>query len=190
MWYSTEMSWIKRHSVLVSIVVFLIGVNVLYYFINPSELVEIIGVHNTYLVAFLIAAIGGLSTLTGAVLYTALGTFAAGGAQPFILGLAGGLGIFISDTIFFHLARLGRESVPEKWEKWIGRITSFMKRFPKKAVLVFIFLYIGLSPLPNDILMIALVLGGYQYKEIWHVLLAGSITIAMIITHIGNVWFV
>lgn len=188
--YAAYMRSIRKHSILVSVVVFLVLVNVLYFFIQPDELVDSIGVHNTYLVAFLIAAIGGLSTITGTVLFTALATFAAGGSDPLLLGLVGGAGIFISDSIFFYLATLGRRSVPEKWESWIGRIDTFVKRFPRPAVLTFVFLYLGFSPLPNDLLMLGLVLGGYRYREIVPALLLGSITIALIVTHIGGAWFV
>lgn len=183
------MQWVRKHYVLVGIVLFLIALNVLFYFIGPDRIVEYIGIRNTYLVVFAIAAIGGLSTVTGTVLYSSIATFAAGGSSPLLLGLAGGAGIFISDSIFFYLAKRGRESVPEKWGHWIERIQRFVDRYPLWIILLATFLYLGFSPLPNDLLMIALALAGIKYRQLIIPLLPGSITIALLTAYFGNLWF-
>ena len=182
------MQWVRRHPVLLSIGLFLIAFNVLYYFFSPRDIVAYVGVENTYVVTFLVAAIGGLSTLTGAVLYTAIATFAAGGSMPWLLGITGGLGIFISDSIFFHLARIGREHVPDEWEPWVMKIQNIIQRYPRRLVLLLAYLYLGFSPFPSDLLMITLALGGYRYRTLAPVLLAGSITIAFLIAYFGNLW--
>lgn len=178
----------RRHYVLVSIGAFFVALNVFFYFYSPADLVAVVGINNTYLVTFAIAATGGLSTLTGTVLYVAIATFAAGGATPWLLGLFGGAGIFVSDSVFYLLARLGRESVPRKWEPWIDKVHTFVQSHPEWLVLFFMYLYLSFAPLPNDILMIALVLGGYRYRQIAPVLFVGSMTIAMIAAYFGTLW--
>lgn len=187
--YNEHMQWIKRHSVFVSVVLFLITLNVLFYFVGAEQIVAYIGIHNTYLVVFAVAAIGGLSTVTGTVLYTSIATFAAGGSSPFLLGIAGGIGIMISDSIFFYLAKRGRESVPEKWNGWISKLEGYVQKYPRWIVLLGVYLYLAFSPLPNDILMVALVMTGFRYREIIIPLIPGSITIALITAYFGNLWF-
>lgn len=183
------MVWIKRHLALTAIILFFIALNVFFYFVSPDTIVEYVGVRNSYAITFIIAAIGGLSTVTGTVLFSTIATFAAGGSNPTLLGIIGGLGIFISDSIFFHLAQLGRQFVPNKWEGWIGKMHQFVQSYPLWLVLLLVYLYISFIPLPNDILMVALVLGGYQYRYVAPILLVGSISIALVIAHLGILWF-
>lgn len=182
------MKWFKRHYILLLVLLFLVAINTLFYFIGPKEIVEHIGVKNSYAITFVIATIGGLSTLSGTILFTTIATFAAGGSNLLLLGMLGGIGIFISDSIFFYLAQLGRQFVPSNWEKLLGRIEHLVQRYPRWLVLIFVFFYLGLTPLPNDILMLALVLGGYSYRLLWPVLLAGSLSIALITAFIGVLW--
>ena len=72
---------------------------------------------------FLIAALGGLNSVTGGVLYTSIATFAAGGASPWLLGLVAGVGITIGDIIMFTLLRTGVKSLNERAQPYrIGSI--------------------------------------------------------------------
>lgn len=171
------------------IVLFIIAVNVVFYFYGPDQIVRTLGVRNTYLIAFGTAAIGGLSTATGVVMFTLIASFAAGGATPWLLGVCGGLGIFVSDSVFFWLAQVGRESMPPKWKRWIARIHHWMHTRPKWLVMTAVYLYLGLTPFPSDLIMIVLVLGKYRYRSIVPVLLAGSLTIATLTAYIGHSWW-
>jgi len=182
------MRWLRGHYVLVLVLIFLLALNVFFYFISPEVIVEYVGVKSSYTITFVIATIGGLSTFTGPILFTTIATFAAGGSNLLLIGLLGGLGIFISDSIFFHLARLGRRFVPTGWEKGLNRIESLVQRYPRWLVLIFVFIYISMTPLPNDILMLALVLGGYLYRHIVLVLFAGSLSIALLTAYLGVLW--
>jgi len=180
--------WFRRHYVLVLVLIFLAVVNVFFYFVNPDVIVDYVGVKSSYTITFVIATIGGLSTFTGPVLFTTIATFAGGGSNPLLLGIIGGMGIFISDSIFFHLTQLGYKHVPENWEKWLDRIKIFMQKYPRWLLLVFVYLYISFTPLPNDILMLALVFGGYLYRQVVFVLLAGSLSIALVTAYLGVLW--
>ena len=179
----------KKHALFIALIILLICWTVFLLFIDPAEIVSFIGLENTYLAAFLIAAFGGLSTITGTSFFIAIATFAAGGASPFLLGIFGGLGIFISDTIFFMVARRG----VEEFSGSSGRISQFIlkhiEKLPPSALYLFIYLYLGFSPLPNDILMIALAFTGMSYKRLALVLLAGDITIATMIAIFGKTVF-
>lgn len=158
----------------------------LVFIISPEEIVSAIGVQNTYLVVFLLATIGGLSTVTGTSLFAALATFASGGADPWLLGLVGGLGIFISDSVFFLVAHHGARALPKKPNGIRDRLAHTFKRIPQWALAGGVYAYVGITPLPNDILMGALALARIPYRSIVVPLLAGSITIALLTAHIGE----
>lgn len=151
------------------------------------EIVNYIGVENTYLVSFLLAVFGGLSTVTGVSFFVSVATFASGGANPFLLGLFGGLGIFISDSIFFLVARYGVRILERKAKPISLWLISKMEKVSLNTILVGVYLYIGLTPLPNDLLMIALALMGMPFKRLAPVLMAGGITIVFLTAYFGEI---
>ena len=180
----------KRNcTIFFTIVSLFILFNLIFFFVGPEKIVQFVGVENTYLLIFLIATIGGLSTFTGAFLFGSIATFAAGGAVPILLGIFGGLGIFVSDSIFYFLAFYGKKAIPEKWDSEIKKIEYWVEKRPSWLVLFLIYIYIGFTPLPNDVLMIILAISGYTYKKIVITLLLGSLTIATITACFGSVWF-
>lgn len=184
-----NLNWILRHYRLLGVAALIAAVNVIFFFIGPGQVVDYIGAHNVYIVAFLIAAVGGMSSFTAATYVTSIVTFTAGGADPVLIGLSGGIGIFISDSIFFALVRYGRESVPVKWKRAIDRMTERARTLPRFAVMLGTYAYQGLLPLPTDILMFALAFAGYQYRTIALPLFLGSITLSLLIAHFGSLWF-
>ena len=177
----------KNYYLFGTVILFIVLISLVFFFFNPEEIVAQVGVKNTYLVVFLISAIGGLSTLTGGAVFTTIATFAAGGASSLGLTLAGGAGIFISDSIFYFLVQYGLKSIPTTWENSIEKMRKWIVRHPDWMVLLGTYIYISFTPLPNDLLMIGLVIGGYSYKKIVWVLLAGSLTVAFLTTYLGNV---
>ena len=178
----------KSYFVLAAIALVIIALNALFTVIDPNRIVEYIGVRNAYAIVFIVGAIGGLSSFTGGAYFTTLATFGAGVSSPLLLGLVGGLGIFISDTIFFYLAHYGRKSIPEKWSRTIETWSKKARTSPMWLVLLSVYIYIGFTPLPNDLLMLLLVVAGFTYRQLWPVFLLGSVTIATIVAHFGNIF--
>ena len=184
--HEMSMQWIKQHYTLITILVFLVVLNGFFYFHNPQDIVERIGIRNTYVLSFCIAAIGGLSTVTGTVLYSALVTFAAGGSAPWLLGISGGLGIFVSDSIFFFLARLSVQHIPKDKKKWVYKIQKLVSKYPVWKMLIVVYAYLGFLPLPNDILMIALAMTNITYSKLCPIILLGSISFALVTSQFGS----
>jgi hypothetical protein len=147
-------NWVKKYWVLALIILILSGWMIFLYFVGPEEVVEYIGVENTYLAAFLLAVFGGISAVTGFSFFAAVATFSAGGANIFLLGIFGGLGVFISDTIFYIIARRAVKVLEEKQNRFLIWLTKKIRQLPLWLALVFVYLYLGFTPLPNDILMI------------------------------------
>lgn len=177
---------IKKHYIIAIAVLFIAIWAITLIFISPDEIINEIGVQNAYIIIFLLAVIGGLSTLTGTSFFVTLATFANGGADPLLLGLIGGLGIFISDSVFFFLANQGVKVFDKKENSFRSKILKSIEKVPHWLMGIFVFVYVGFSPLPNDILMIGLALGKVKYRKVALAILAGSFSISLITAFIGG----
>lgn len=180
--------FIAHHKGLVLAVLALLSFNLIFLVASPEEIVNYIGVDNTYFTLFLIASIGGVNIFTSGILYGSIATFAAGGASPLLLALAGGAGIAVGDSLIFLLFRYGfKESSPDM-EHRIEKLRLKLERFPRFVQYLFIFVYLAFTPLPNDILMFTLAVLRFQFIKIFPFILAGGIFIAYFTATIGNRW--
>lgn len=135
---------------------FLIGWLALLVTTGPQFVVDLVGTENAYAIAFLFAALGGFSSLTAGPFYAAIGTFAAGGADPLILGALAGTGITIGDSLFFYLGRFGLTRTRLDKNLLVARLRSWLLRVPEWSLPLATLGYTALTPLPNDVLMVAL----------------------------------
>lgn len=164
--------------------------NLFFFWIGPTEILDRLGTNQAYLTVFLIGAIGGVSAFTSSIFYTTVFGFAAGGLNPFLLGLVGGIALFISDSVFFYLISLGKRVTENSYGRIFKKIESFVARAPKQLVLLFVFLYLGFTPFPNDILILALVLGGYTYRSVAPIMLVATIVLITIFAHTGGLFLI
>lgn len=169
----------------VILILVLIGIGL--YIVPPHELVQRIGVENSYLVGFLIALFAGVSSFTGSAAYATVAALAQGGADPIILGIVAGIGLFLSDTIFYALIYKGFESVSDT-SPFYAKLQRTLSTVPVWLALSVVYLYTAFTPLPNDLLLIALLAVGYSYRVFAPVLLAGAITLMLLLTHVGLMW--
>ena len=154
--------FLTKYGRLLGVILILAGVGAALYLIPPAELVQAIGVENTYLVTFLITLFAGVSSFTGTAAYATVAALAEGGGNPVILGLLGGLGLFLSDSIFYFIIWKGIESVRDTGG-FFRKLERVISKVPAWLGLVIVYLYTGFTPLPNDLLLLALLLGGYRY---------------------------
>lgn len=151
----------------------------------PSEIIVKLGVRNTYIILFLIAAIGGSSLITSSSYYIVIPILAVAGLNPLLLGLFGGVGLTIGDSIYFYLGSKGKEASPEKFDRKLERIHKFIEGRPKWFTTTFIYVYAGFTPLPNDVMTFFLGLSGYSYKKMILPLVIGNMTGSMILAYLG-----
>lgn len=174
------------------IVALLAGWALFFHFYPVDELVNDIGIQNTYFVAFMLAVIGGFSSITGTSVYAALVALAHAGVNPLVLGLVGGLGLFVSDSIFYFVLVKMRSiitHITDRWDRWFRRIWKLVYRMPKWVVYGVIFLYAAFSPLPNDIILAVLALSNYSYRQFAPFLFLGDVTVALMLTYFGGtIW--
>jgi len=170
------------------ILLLLLGWALFFHYYPVEELVADIGIQNTYFAAFMFSVIGGFSFVTGTSLYAALIALAHGGVNPYALGAIAGLGIFISDSLFYFVATQMRSviiNITHKWERIFRRIWKIIYRMPTWMVYAGIFCYAAFVPMPNDILLAVLALSGYSYREFALFFFAGDVVMAMLLTTIS-----
>lgn len=167
------------------IIVVIIGWALFFRYIPPEEFVSMIGVQNSYLIAFSLAVICGFTSLTGATFYITLAALAHGGASPLVLGLIGGIGLCISDAIFFYFISKGTHVIHRHWGGLATRIMYWMDTSPQWAVPLFIFGYSAFVPIPNDIVLVTLAVGRRPFKKIAPYLFVGDIVSTLLISYLS-----
>ncbi len=171
------------------IILLLVGWALFFHYYPVDKLVSDIGIQNTYIAAFMLAVIGGFSFVTGTSLYAALIALAHGGVNPLVLGSIGGLGLFVSDSLFYLLAAKMRfviVHITSTWERLFRRIWKWIYRMPPWIVYAGIYCYAAFMPIPNDILLAVLALSGYSYREFAVFLFLGDITMTLMLTNISG----
>lgn len=171
---------------LAGLVAFLIAWGIVLHRVGAQGIVDRIGVRNGYLIVFLMASAGGLSAATSVPLYATLATFAAGGLEPLLLGLAAGTGLSIGDSLFFLVGLEGRRAATGRLEERLKRLTAWFERRPDWALRLAVFAYAGFTPFPNDVMMVTLAASGVRYRLILPSLIAGNLTLATLVALFGE----
>ena len=183
---SIEKYKIRNYIVFALVTLFIISWSILLYQVGPQQIVDLLGVNNSYLLMFAMTLFGGLSTFTAPTFYAVLITLALGGLNPFLLGIVAGLGMTISDSAFFYFGMKGRDVLSGRWEERVGRLKEWFDAKPSWAAPILVFLYTGFSPFPNDPLMIGTALASVSYRRIVPFLFLGNSTFATIIAFVAS----
>lgn len=176
----TKKKWLQYGS-FVLILLVLVSVGVTLAFISPDEIVEMIGVENSYWVIFLVALLGGVSSFTSTSFFATFATFAAGGSNPFILAALGAIGMMAGDTVFFYLGVRGREALLSQHEGRVKKFKDWLKKRPKWMIPLIVYIYNGFTPLPADVLMVTLALIEYPFRKIVIPMVLGHLTLLTIL---------
>lgn len=174
-------SIIKKISIAIFIAFIISGT--LYTLIyGPQELINTIGIKNGYIAIFILATTSGFSSLTAFGFYSTVATFSLAGLNPLIVGILGGLGVTIGDSVFFYLGIKGRKLVKGNFKNILIKSSNFIEKSNKITVSIIIFLYSMFAPLPNDILGIVLALSKYPFKYYLPIILIGNIVYITLIS--------
>jgi hypothetical protein len=152
------------------------------FFIDVELFIETIGLKNAYASLFLVAVVTGTSFLTSASFYAIFLSYAASGVlDPYLMGIIGGLGMSVGDSIFFLVARKSVSIMKIENNKFYMKVYKFIARLPHWGVYLFTFGYAAFAPTPNDILMITLGLLKFKYSRIIPIIILGNITLLVLI---------
>jgi membrane protein DedA with SNARE-associated domain len=155
-----------------------------------------LGVKNGYIIMFLVALFGGVSSL-GAVAYvTTLLTLASGGLEPLYLGLASGLGVSVGDTIYFYLGKHGIRKYVVEYEaryprikRWVESATSWLDKTSNIKTFFGIYALTAFTPTPNDLIAILCGLANRPYTITISALVLGNMTHTFLIASFGRILF-
>ena len=178
--------WLKFYGPFILVALIIIGWAIFFHFISPAEIVEKIGIKNAYIVIFILAVVCGFSSITGTTFYVAVAALAKGGANPLILGIIGGIGLCISDSLFYFVLGKGNKIIDKHWGKISKFIKKWIRKMPNWVVYPFVYLYSAFAPIPNDIMLITLSVADTPFKKIALFLFAGDITSTIILAHLSD----
>jgi len=160
------------------ILTFILAWSLMFYFIGPLIIIDNIGIQNSYIFLFFAGIFSGISLFFSAPYYETLSAFSSIGLNFIILGIIGGVGLTIGDSIYYYFGKKGEEELTGKIHQ---KILKFSKWLVERKYLVPIvsFLYFGFTPFPNGFLIIPLGLSEYPYKKLLIPLLIGNIALSI-----------
>jgi hypothetical protein len=176
--------WLSQYKTVIFVVLALGGWSALFYLIPATTIGESVGIQNSYIVAFGISLVAGFSVFTGTAAYAAVIEFSRGGANPLYLGLISGIGLFLSDSIFYILVMRGRKFMQTRFKDRLEKFHRIFERVPDMLVYVAIFLFCAFGPIPNDVILAGLMVTGYEYKKFWPALLLGDVTFMLFLSYL------
>lgn len=157
-----------------------------FYFFSPETFIDYIGIEYAYVVIFLIALVCGFSSVTGSAFYVAIVTLSTHGANTLLLGLAGGVGLALSDGLFFYVLTVGVKHLDTSKSWLIQKIRLVVHAVPSWALGMSIYIYCALSPIPNDVMLAALACSGIHGRSIAPYVFLGDISSALLWAYIGT----
>lgn len=155
----------RAASFLLFVIVFVLTWGYFLSRIDPDMIVAFFGLENTYSIMFVIALLGGISSISGPLIYTTLATFAFGGSHSLLLGVVCGFGVFLSDMFFYVLALQGGVLVPSRIRVRFQKIYLKLEKKRSWAIPYLIIVYTGFSFLPTDLLILTMALSHYSLRK-------------------------
>jgi len=162
-----------------------LGWTIMLFYFAPKELVEQIGVSNSYLIVFLVAVIGAFSSFTTFSAYPVIVTMAAGKLDPLLLGVVAGIGLAIGDTFFYYFGVSARGVASKKLKNWLSNTLKWLKKKSDHFIQLFIFGYVGFTPFPNNILTGLLALSKYPYRKVALPLILGDLVLPIVAAYLS-----
>ena len=169
----------------VILLLFFIAWYVFIYNIPSTEIVELIGINNGYLLTFFASLLGGTFILVPFPYHLIVFTLASGGLNPFLLGIFAGTGILIGDSTSYFIGYTGREIVTGKLQLFFKRLYDWCLDKPKWILPTFLYIYSSVIPIPNDLIIVPLGFARYPYTRIVIPLWLGAITFNTLLAFAG-----
>lgn len=179
----------KKYLGFFSFLLILVAGIIIISYIGPQKIVNELGVRNSFIGYFLISAVGGVSSLTSSSYYILTYALGAAGLSPLLLGIIGGIGVSIGDSLFYYIGNKGEDVAPQKISKRTEKISNIINKKPNWVGTGAIYLYTGFTPLPNDILTVPLGFLKYPYKRLIIPLVLGNITATTIIAYLASIGY-
>jgi membrane protein YqaA with SNARE-associated domain len=149
------------------LLLFFISFSFLFYYYSPEKIINFIGVENAYILMFILALVGGMTTFSGVPYHVILIMLASGGLNPFYIGLSSSFGVMLGDTTSYYVGYSGGHIVPKKIQNNLQKFCSYCLSHPRILPIAFL-LYGSLVPLSNDFIVISMGLARFPF---WRVMI-------------------
>lgn len=174
----------KKYLPRIVFLTFFLSFSALFYFSSPEQIISFIGAENGYVIMFVLALIGGLTTFSGVPYHLVLVTLAAGALNPLLLALCTAVGVILGDTTSYYIGYGGKDIIPEKIQRYLHRLFAFGQKHPRLLPLFF-FLYGALTPFSNDFIVISAGLARYPFKKVMAPLALGNLVFNFMVAYFG-----
>lgn len=144
----------KRLVVFLIVLAIFLAWSLLLYTISPEEIVQRIGLHNSYLVLFFMALLGGTSIFLPFPYYLFTISFGAAGLNPLLLGICAGIGTLIGDTTSYYVAYHAGKVAPRKYSLVFQKVFDWATRRNPIIFSLLVFFYASIVPLPDDLITV------------------------------------
>ncbi|MBI2035738.1 MAG: hypothetical protein HYT12_03600 [Candidatus Liptonbacteria bacterium] len=140
-----------------------------YFFVfsTPERIIEMVGVNNAYMLIFVLAFLGGLTTFSGLPYHLLLITLATGGLKPSLLGISAAAGVMLGDSTSYYVGYHGGAIAPQGIQKFFKQAYFFSSRHQIMLPL-FCLAYGSLVPFSNDFITISAGIARYPF---WRVMI-------------------
>jgi membrane protein YqaA with SNARE-associated domain len=161
-----------------------VGSGLLFASIPTETIIAYVGIERAPLLMFLLGVIGGMSTFTGIPYHLVLMGLAAGGATPWLLGVATAAGVMVGDSTTYALSRQAKQVVSGRLASWLTDVSHVLARHPRLLTPALV-LYGTISPFSNDFVVASLTLMGISYRRIIIPLTIGNMLYNITLAYVG-----
>lgn len=144
-----------------------------FFYITPTELINFIGIKNAYILMYVIALLGGMTTFNTVPYIPLLLLLASAGVNPLLLGLSSAFGVITGDAFSYFIGKQGAAIFPQKIRTLFMSIKNFAQKHPKLFPVI-CFLYGSISPLSNDFISIPAGMARISYIRVMIPLALGN----------------
>jgi hypothetical protein len=178
----------RRYLVPALVLTVFIGCGLLFASIPTDTIIAYVGIDRAPLLMFILGMIGGLSTFTGIPYHLVLMGLAAGGATPWLLGIATASGVMVGDSTTYLFSRQAKQAVTGRVERWLADVAVVLARHPRLLTPA-LMLYGTMSPFSNDFIVASLTLMGFSYRRIIIPLTIGNMVYNITLAYLGYYFY-
>jgi membrane protein DedA with SNARE-associated domain len=161
----------------VALLPFSIGVivsMVFFFFVDANSVVDYIGLQNAYILMYVMAALGGMTTFNTIPYFSIILILATAGVNPIFLGLASAGGVITGDSFSYLTGKQGALLLPRRLCNLFVKIHELATEYPKSFPFVCL-LYGCISPLSNDFITIPAGMAKIPYWRVMFPLGVGNV---------------
>ncbi len=152
-----------------------VTISILFFFyLDAHSIVDYIGLQNAYVLMYVVATVGGMTTFNTIPYFSIILILASAGVNPVLLGLSSAFGVMTGDSFSYLVGNQGATIIPDSLRSLFTKIYSWAIAHPKLFPIVCL-LYGTVSPLSNDFITIPAGMAKVPYWRVMTPLGVGNI---------------